>query len=120
MAWTRGVTINKGQGRFYCPSCWGECGYHKRGVFRFFAIADVPLIPLGMVGDYIECEACKATFGERVLEFEPVEGKDDFESEYERAVKRVLVLMMLADGVVDPADFAGNWSPTHIRRRMQK
>jgi len=104
MAWTRGVTFGGGKGRFYCPACWGEQPYHKRRVVQFIAIAGVPILPFDIMGHYIECQTCETTYDDRVLSFEPVEGKDRFEYQYELAVKRVLVLIMLADGVIDPTE----------------
>ncbi len=106
MAWTRGVTINRGGGTFYCPACLDEQPYKKCGVIRFLALAGIPILPVGRFGDYIECESCRTSYDDRVLDFEPIEGKARYEYQYEHAIKRVLVLMMLADGVVDPTEVA--------------
>ena len=57
---------------------------------------------LGKVGDYVECQKCKGTFVERVLNTRPgIQSNEQFLSEYQKAVKKVLMKMVLADGTVD-------------------
>ena len=101
---TRSVTRLHAEGTFHCPGCWAQQTYHHRRVQQFFHFLFVPMVSRGQLGEYIECDTCRATYDVGVLNFEPGAEQSKFEAEFERAVKRVLVLMMLADGVLDPAE----------------
>ncbi len=99
---TRGVRFTKAQGQFQCPQCACQQPYKHKNVRRFFTLYFIPLIPLDSLGEYIECQVCKNTFVTRVLEYEKPEDKlSQFLSEYQKAVKKVLILMLLADGIID-------------------
>jgi uncharacterized tellurite resistance protein B-like protein len=103
---TRGITLTGNSGNFICPNCVGEQPYSRRKVRRFFTLYFIPLIPLDLVGEYIECKSCKNTYNDKVLEIkEPVEAEDsDFEAEYQRAVKKSMAIMVLADGKVEETE----------------
>ena len=98
---TRGITSTAETGDFFCPSCQGQASYRHRRVRRFFTLYFIPVIPLGMHGEYIECDQCKGTYQMEVLQLDPTAGAVEFEAEFQRAVKQVMVDMMLADGSVD-------------------
>jgi len=100
---TRGVTSTMEKGAFFCPQCEADRDYNFKKVTRFFTLYFIPVIPLGRVGEYVECQSCRGTFIPRVLEYQPQQqSQDEFLSEYEKAVKHSMVLMMLADGEIDP------------------
>lgn len=101
---TRGVTYNHAEGRFHCPRCSSEQGYHQKRVRRFFTLYFIPVIPLDLVGEYVDCDTCRSTWDLKVLEYNPAAEKKAFEAEFERAVKRVMVMMMLADGNVESSE----------------
>jgi len=98
---TRGVTSTAESGQFHCPQCNGRRSYAHKNVRRFFTLFFIPLIPLDKLGDYVECQTCRSSFNSRVLSFDPGAEQKRFEAEFQIAVKRVLVLMALADGVID-------------------
>jgi uncharacterized paraquat-inducible protein A len=57
----------KGEGEFYCPRCKSQRAYlHKRAT-RYFTLYFVPLIPLGTLAEYVECQLCGTTFDLTVL-----------------------------------------------------
>jgi uncharacterized tellurite resistance protein B-like protein len=103
---TRGLTLTGDSGDFFCPNCGSERPYKRRKVRRFFTLYFVPLIPLDLLGEYIECLTCKNTYNDKVLELAAdVEAdRKAFESEYERAVRKSMAIMVLADGVVDESE----------------
>lgn len=103
---TRGVTYSKEKGDFHCPSCATPRPYDHKRVRRFFTLYFIPLIPLDLHGEYIECQQCRNTFKMDVLEYDPEAGAAAFEAEFHAAIKRVMVEMMLADGVVDDEEVA--------------
>jgi uncharacterized tellurite resistance protein B-like protein len=102
---TRGVTYSAGEGEFHCPDC-GTQPYRKKRVRRFFTLYFIPLIPLDLLGEYVECGRCKDSYRPDVLDFNPSEADEEFEAEFQIAVKRTMVLMALADGVIDPEEVA--------------
>lgn len=97
---TRGIQMSSGSGNFHCPSC-GPQTYNHRSVRRFFTLYFIPVIPLDLVGEYIECDRCSGTFTTDVLSYRPQQNDRRFEAEFEIAVRRVMVMMCLADGTVD-------------------
>ncbi|MCB0641857.1 MAG: TerB family tellurite resistance protein [Phaeodactylibacter sp.] len=99
---TRGVKSTVDRGDFYCPQCESDREYKYKKVTRFFTLYFIPIIPLGRIGEYVECQSCRGTFIPRVLEYKRDPGADQFLSEYEKAMKHSMVLMMLADGEIDP------------------
>jgi uncharacterized tellurite resistance protein B-like protein len=98
---TRGVTYSAGSGEFFCPRCRAEASYSQKRVRRFFTLYFIPLIPLDQLGEYVECGQCRGTFELTVLDYDPAAAAADFKAEFHRAVARVMVEMMVADGRVD-------------------
>ena len=102
---TRGITYSSGQGNFYCPSC-GTQPYRQKRVRRFFTLYFIPVIPLDLLGEYVECCQCQGTYRVEVLDLDPGIDKEQVEAEFQLAIKRTMVLMCLADGVVDDSEVA--------------
>ena len=98
---TRGVKSTMESGDFLCPQCAIESPYKHKKVTNFFTLYFIPLIPLGKAGEYVECQTCKGTFVPRVLDYDPRQSENEFQSQYEKAMRHSMVLMMLADGVID-------------------
>ncbi len=104
---TRGIKSKIKSGNFICPQCETDRKYDHKKVTKFFTLYFIPLIPLGSAGEYVECKTCKGTFIPRVLNYQRTQSQnqqqqqDQFLSEYEKAMKHSLVLMMLADGEID-------------------
>jgi hypothetical protein len=65
---TRGVRYKYKQGQFFCPACHAQQAYVHRRVRRFFTLYFIPLIPLTLAGEYIECQRCTGTFKLEVLQ----------------------------------------------------
>jgi tellurite resistance protein len=96
---TRGVRMASDSGSFHCPVC-GPQSYTHHTVRRFFTLYFIPIIPLDVIGTYIECGRCDRSYHPDVLSFRPQPDRR-FEAEFEIAVRRTMVMMCLADGVVD-------------------
>lgn len=99
---TRGVRSASGGGSFHCPTCGPQSYTHHR-VRRFFTLYFIPVIPLDVVGEYVECDVCSSTYHPDVVNYQP-ERDPHFEAEFQKAVKRTMVMMCLADGVVDDSE----------------
>lgn len=98
---TRGIRTTMEEGEFLCPQCATNKRYKHKKVTNFFTLYFIPLIPLGRAGDYVECQTCEGTFVSRVLDYNPQLAGDNFQSEYEKAMRHSMVMMMLADGEID-------------------
>jgi len=100
----RGVTYTQAKGTFYCPGCDREgVAYKHQRSRRFVTLYYVPLIPLRSLGEYIECQVCQNTYQLGVLTATAAE-HHAFEAEFQLVIKRVMILMLLADGVVADAE----------------
>lgn len=100
----RNKTIDQGQ--FFCPDCGDHRVYRHEQVNRYFTLYWIPLFSTGELGKYIECNTCKSTFNERVLEFDPAAAAEKFEAAFSIAAKRVMFKMALADGEIDDGEIA--------------
>lgn len=98
---TRGVTTSAGTGEFWCPGCRTKRAYEHKRVRRFFTLYFIPIIPLDVLGEYVECATCRDTYDPAVLSLDPERGEKELTAEFARAIRRVMVLMMLADGRID-------------------
>lgn len=97
---TRGVKSTIKSGDFHCPQCDQTKPYRHRKVTKFFTLYFIPVIPLGSRGEYVECRECNGTFITRVLSTNSTQ-KEDVKAIYETAIKHSMVLIMLADGVIE-------------------
>jgi len=98
---TRGVKSTMQEGEFMCPQCAATRTYKMKKVTKFFTLYFIPVIPLGRLGEYVECQTCKGTFVTRVLDYDPNKDRNDFQAVYEQAMRHSMVLIMLADGEID-------------------
>ncbi len=98
---TRGVNSTIKSGEFNCPQCETSKPYRHRKVRKFFTLYFIPLIPLGSKGEYVECGSCKGTFIPRVLDNPGNADREEFMAIYEKAIRHSMVMIMLADGVID-------------------
>jgi len=96
---TRGITYRHGKGRFFCPTCRSDRAYVHRKVRRFVTVYGMPLLPLGLLGEYVECRQCRGTFRTEATASAPA--TEAMEAEFHVAVRRVMIQMMLADGIID-------------------
>lgn len=101
---SRGVTYSAGSGEFFCPGCQESRDYVHRRVRRFFTLYFVPLVPLDVLGEYVECQHCHDTYKLDILALGPAGSDRHVEAEFQTAVKRVMVLVMMADGHIDPQE----------------
>ncbi len=97
---SRGMTSSAGQGQFNCPQCRATVPYGHMRVRRFFTLYFIPVIPLGVHSEYVECQRCLGTFDLAVLNSASNAGEAELQARFHWAVKRVMVLMMLVDGDV--------------------
>jgi len=94
---TTTLKSTKATGQFNCPRCSMPRTYAHKKANRFFTLYFIPLIPMGSVGEYIECFSCGGTYGVEVLQYNPqgahLEAMADF--------RRMLSLLLLTAGRTD-------------------
>ncbi len=100
---TKGVTTTPSTGEFHCPTCNSLQSYGLKRVRNFFTLYFIPLIPLNKLGEYIECKKCRDAYNLSVLDM-PVENSVDMEAEYNSGIKKAMIHVLLADGVIDDAE----------------
>ena len=101
---TRGVTYNSGKGTFFCPSCNEYRDYEQKRCRRVFTLYFIPVIPLDLLQEYVECKACKGTYKLEALQYDPAANKEKFKAEFHKAILKVMVAMMVADGKIDESE----------------
>ncbi len=100
----RGITRTHAKGVFNCPGCRSSQNYGHKKVRRFFTLYFIPVIPLKELGEYVECESCKDTYHTRVLMHTSPTSAQEFEAEYHRAITKVMIHVLLADGVINDTE----------------
>lgn len=99
----KSVTSTIDNGNFDCPNCPGTDYVHRR-VRQYFSLYFIPLIPLGDPREYIQCSSCEVSYEPSVLHRKSDCAQQGFATKFDTGVKRVLVLMMLADGIVERSE----------------
>jgi len=78
-------------GVFDCPQCQCETQYKRKKATEYFTLYFIPLIPLGFRGFVTECQQCKLTYTDDVLNFDP----DAEKITNQAAVFRILISFMV-------------------------
>jgi len=99
---TRTTNPTAGQGQFNCPRCGPQKPYTHKQAKRWFTLYFIPVIPLGMAGEYIECNACAGTFDMAALHHDPQAERAEM---FDR-LRRLSVLAMLHAARYQPANVA--------------
>ncbi len=102
---TEASPIRVGTGEFECPECMARRPYQRTRVLRRLRVLGVAF-PAGVLGEYIECGGCLATFRPEVLAYDAGARTPEAVAEYQRAMRRILALMVAADGKVREREIA--------------
>ncbi len=68
---TTGKEKRVGSGRFFCPQCRQDAAYAHVRASRYFTLYFIPLIPMGKLGEYVECAECGNRFDVKILDVPP-------------------------------------------------
>lgn len=101
VAGTKGITSTVGNGDFYCPECAQKTAYLHKQVHKAATFFFIPLANLDLLGEYVECQDCLSTYKMDILDYDPENEQRVFQAEHDRAIKRVMTMMMLEDGRID-------------------
>ncbi len=89
------------EGTFYCPHDGGDRSYRKRQARRWFTLFFIPLIPMRVLGEFIECSSCGSTYDMKVLTMPTAAAMVD---NLANAMRQAVVSLITADGVVTDAE----------------
>src|SRR3954464_3087245 len=56
-----------GRGTFLCPHCGVDRSYSHKRMRRWFTLFFIPVIPLNVAGEFVECDTCRQGFKMIVL-----------------------------------------------------
>ena len=101
IAGTRGVTTTVSKGEFFCPECNAHTQYHHDQVHEKATVFFIPIVNLRLLGEYIECQNCVNTYKMEILDYDPEQEQKEIEAIYLVGIKKVMTMMMLADGKID-------------------
>src|SRR5919109_2493526 len=90
------------RGTFSCPYCAETRRYARVHVRRSMNVIGLR-VPLGTYGEYIECTTCLSTYRPEVLACDAGADAPRVLAEYQRALKRVLALLVITDGRIPDA-----------------
>ncbi|MDQ1424047.1 MAG: hypothetical protein QOD72_1545 [Acidimicrobiaceae bacterium] len=55
------------EGTFHCPSCGADRSFRRRLARRWFTLFFIPIVPLNVLGEFVECSSCHTRFKPAVL-----------------------------------------------------
>lgn len=93
------------RGTFSCPVCRDLRPYTRVVVGRVIRVFAIRL-PAGRYGEYIECSSCLGTWRPAALALRQSEDARRTATEYERALLRVLALLVISDGHIHDEEVA--------------
>jgi len=100
------LTLKKGAGEFYCPTCLDQRPYTHRRTKRFITVYFIPVLPIATVGEHLRCEKCRQQFPVQALGKTKEQYEQTRRLEFANDVRRVMVVTMLADGLVQEVELA--------------
>ena len=106
IAGIKGETTTVETGVFYCPHCNAQTQYHHNQVHEKATVFFIPVVNLRLLGEYIECQNCANTYEMEILDYDPEEEELEPEALYLIGLKKVMTMMMLADGKIEESEKA--------------
>jgi uncharacterized tellurite resistance protein B-like protein len=97
----RGRYKTVAEGGFYCPHEGGDRQYRRQEARRWFTLFFIPVIPLDVLGEFVECASCGRTYDPKVLTLPTAAQMMD---NLANAMRHAVVSIINADGIVDRAE----------------
>jgi len=104
IAGTKGDTTTVKTGEFYCPECNTKTTYHHNQVHEKVTVFFIPVANLRLLGEFIECQSCDNTYKLEILDYDPKKEQLMVEALYIIGLKKVMTMMMLADGEIEDSE----------------
>jgi len=99
-----------GSGGFHCPRCDADRTYHRRQARRWFTLFLLPVVPMKVLGELVECATCGARYDDQVLRL-PTTGER--RATLAAGVRAGMAAILGADGEPDPDALAAAVAELH-------
>lgn len=90
------LNFKKDDGEFNCPTCREQREYKQKIARQFFTVYFIPIIPLNVVGEFVQCATCRQKFDVQILEYDPEATRLELLDSF----ARLMTLLMLNTGRV--------------------
>ena len=97
----RARTKTLGEGVFYSPAEGGDAPYKLLEAKRWFTFFFIPIIPLNVLGTFVECQATKSTYDPQILN-NPTNA--EFTDQLSLGLREVVAAVAAADGAISEAE----------------
>jgi hypothetical protein len=88
----RGLRLNNGKpAEFFCPQCNNRRNYQGKKLQRFFTLYFIPVIPLSVIQEWVECQTCKQTYKPEVLHHDPTAQREARQAQLNDNLRGLLV-----------------------------
>jgi hypothetical protein len=77
-----------GRGRFLCPHCQVMQTYRRRRTATYFTAYFIPLFPIGLGEESVQCQGCLKAWRSEVLRVTPASREERFLDHGRRAARR--------------------------------
>ncbi|MBF0277209.1 MAG: TerB family tellurite resistance protein [SAR324 cluster bacterium] len=94
------------KGEFHCHGCHTIQNYIWYKVYRWLVLIFVNVFPYKLSGEYLECQECLKTFDPTVLNEAEDSNLSEQLAEFQKGIRDIMILIMLADGVIDPEEIS--------------
>ncbi len=103
---TTQLTYTKSKGDFHCPSCQQQCSFRHRRKREFLTLYFIPLIPLQLTAEFLECSTCRRTFDTQLANLTADQIRAMQRNATIEMIRRVLVIIVAADEDVTVAELS--------------
>jgi hypothetical protein len=101
---SKGVTKTVDSGMFHCPRCQVQQDYKHQKASRYFTLYFIPIFETEQLGEFIECNSCRAQFVMAVLDNDPKKIEAKWAESFDRLALHLMLVMVSVDGIAPPAD----------------
>ncbi|MFN3190881.1 MAG: zinc-ribbon domain-containing protein [Aureliella sp.] len=102
----------RGRGVFQCPECAGSQQYRLRVSRPFLTLYFIPVLPIGGLNEYVQCDECRSSFEPVVLDQQYGSNPDqppEYDPEnipFAADLCNMIALIMVEDGHVTEAEIS--------------
>ncbi len=110
------LTYTKNRGSFHCPRCNQEQPFRHRRKREFLTLYFIPVLPLQLVSEFVECGTCRSTFDLQIASMSAGEIRASQRQNALEMIRRVLVVIVAADDQVSENELS---AVTHFARQYE-
>lgn len=100
------LTYTKSNGQFHCPQCNEQRPFRHRRKREFLTVYFIPLIPLQLVNEFLECSSCRGAFDKELADMTAEQIRSSQQREAAEMIRHVLVVIVAADDEVTDEELA--------------